>query len=153
MQFGPQAVSTSRLAAGSEMQEFASWAALPDTVTAYTGETLDVIDPEGRAIAASFTPEWPNSNVYFGTVYGVGDDNPADPYDLTALQQRRALVAMLEQTSFFQVRFALSICCTTCAARRSKPSLPAATPAATVVRLAEALATRLHGCCAEDAIS
>ena len=51
--------------------------------------------------------------VNHGTVYGVGDDNPLDPYQLTQLQSMRSVMIMFEQMSSFQVRYAIGACCTT----------------------------------------
>ena len=49
----------------------------------------------------------------FAWLRQIGDDNPLHPYDLTRQQQTRAVMAMFELVSTFQVRYAIGACCTT----------------------------------------
>ena len=53
------------------------------------------------------------STVNFASVYGVGQDNPFDPVNLTPLQAARSIMAEFEYMSSFQVRYAITGCCTT----------------------------------------
>ena len=53
------------------------------------------------------------SKVNTATVYGVGMDNPSNPLSLTELQANRSLMVLFEDVSSFQVRYAISFCCTT----------------------------------------
>lgn len=50
------------------------------------------------------------SPILYATAYGTGHDNPMEPYAVTELQSRRSFIAMLEATSFLQVRYAIGAC-------------------------------------------
>ena len=47
--------------------------------------------------------DW-KGKIFSGTMYGVGEDNPANPLSLDELQKNRSLLVMFEDTSYFQVR-------------------------------------------------
>ena len=91
MQMGPQATSlempySTEIIAHDRWSEFLS------------GESL--------AVATSALPSSSNwrTAMYQGTVYGVGDDNPSNPYSLTQLQRRRSVIVMFEYLSSYQIR-------------------------------------------------
>ena len=77
---------------------------------------LNLLTPDARAIYSSVPGDWttsPASQINYASTYGVGNDNPADPTRLTDQQGQRAVLVMFEQTSVFQVRYAIWQCCTT----------------------------------------
>lgn len=77
-QFGPEVYYTRRAESGTELLESPTWAA--------TGLVLPQSFAEFSNIQTFTTP------VYSATVYGIGSDNPADPYHLTDLQKARSLI-------------------------------------------------------------
>ena len=105
MQLGPQAtlVQTASVNNGqrviSQVAVYNSWDAIDDFW----------IPSSARTVVESI-PDWPQSTIYHATQYGVGSDNPSDPTDLTNIQAARSVIAMFENTNFFQVRFALARC-------------------------------------------
>jgi hypothetical protein len=103
IQMGPQAVDVQTMNA-TELQTFNNWPELLGS------------DPRTTSFGGGVWPTWSGaaSRVYAGSTYGVGDDNPINPYlGLTPQQRNRALMAMLERATTFQVRFAIHSCCTT----------------------------------------
>ncbi len=99
MQIGPQATAV-LLPNVTEIRQ-RSRADLPSVVSA-----------AGVAALSGLGAQW-STSYYLASAYGVGGDNPADPYYLTALQERRSIMAMFDGISAFQVRFAIDGCCTT----------------------------------------
>ena len=61
----------------------------------------------------SFVSHFEQSPLYCGTAFGVGRDNPVDPYTLTELQQARAVVAEIRNASSFRVTYHIMDCCAT----------------------------------------
>jgi hypothetical protein len=118
IQMGPQAVDVQTMNA-TELQTFNNWPELLGS------------DPRTTSFGGGVWPTWSGaaSRVYAGSTYGVGDDNPINPYlGLTPQQRNRALMAMFERATTFQVRFAIHSCCTTGSARtRFQPTTPART--------------------------
>ena len=53
--------------------------------------------------AATCPPHDLYIQVYTGSVYGIGEDNPQLPEELTDMQRNRSLLVMFERTSYFQV--------------------------------------------------
>ena len=102
MQMGPQASNMMvRRATEIQREPYATWFSMQTAeVQADVATTMLARDP------------W-QSMVNFASVYGVGDDNPANPMDLTELQAHRSVMAEFEQMSSFQIRYALAGCCTT----------------------------------------
>jgi hypothetical protein len=102
MQMGPQAAHV-ELPSVTEIHTSTQWSDVPS------------LSAGARGIIATTMPganTW-GTAVHHGTVFGVGDDNPFDPYDLTAQQARRSVMAMFERVSSFQVRYAIGACCNT----------------------------------------
>jgi len=93
MQMGPQATAL-ELPAITEIRQYARWSDVPE------------LDAGARAIVNTMPDagSW-GMIVNHGTVYGVGDDNPLDPYQLTALQAGRSIMVMFEHINTFQVRY------------------------------------------------
>lgn len=71
------------------------------------------LDASALAIAQTMPAGNWGDPVYHGTVYGVGLDNPFEPYSVTELQASRSVLVMFEDVSDFQVRYAIGACCTT----------------------------------------
>jgi hypothetical protein len=99
MQVGPQA-STVSIPAVTDMLE-RSESAFEQSLS-----------PEALFFIQNMPEPW-STHTYAATIYGVGNDNPADPYALTELQQRRSVMVTFESLSSFQVRYAIHGCCTT----------------------------------------
>ena len=93
IQMGPQA---------ADVQTMPTTELRTDTWQALLGS-----DPRDARFGNYDWEEWsgPASLVYAATTYGVGEDNPINPYaGLTQQQRNRALMVMLEETTTFQVR-------------------------------------------------
>jgi hypothetical protein len=114
MQMGPQAAHV-ELPSVTEIHTSAQWSDVPS------------LSAGARGIIATTMPganTW-GTAVHHATVFGVGDDNPFDPYDLTAQQAQRSIMAMFERVSTFQVRYAIGSCCTTVRSPpQIKPKIP-----------------------------
>ena len=88
MQIGPEA--RQRIVTDvTEIVTFSSWQAFADT----TGGTL----PSALAYDDWSTP------IGVASTYGVGKDNPIDPYTLTMQQEQRAIMALFEGVSTLRV--------------------------------------------------
>ena len=74
----------------------------------WTGTPTELVafDPQGSDDLLA-------SPLYCATVFGIGDDNPTDPYMLTELQKSRSFIVLLTNTSNFQVQYHLYGCCST----------------------------------------
>merc|ERR1719313_13564 len=106
MQMGPQASYLELQGRSSEIQQYDSWTSIPQL----TQQARDII----ATMPAS--ADWGTTGamvINHGTRYGVGDDNPFDPYTLTELQASRSIMVMFEHVNTFQVRYAIGACCTT----------------------------------------
>ena len=64
-------------------------------------------------LATSAADVFANETSYCASVYGVGNDNPIDPGNLTALEVRRAILVQMINASDLHVRFAIHVCCGT----------------------------------------
>ena len=98
MQVGPEASNT-YTATPSEIRQFGTWQAF--------------LQPSAYATFSANSPQNWVTPVNVASTYGTGRDNPADPYDLTSVQAARSVMAEFVSVSTFQVRFAISACCTT----------------------------------------
>lgn len=67
--------------------------------------------PTATTGSASTEDGW--SGPFTASEYGVGGDNPVDANDLTPLQARRTLVAIVERATHVQIRLRITGCCTT----------------------------------------
>ena len=48
-----------------------------------------------------------NTRTFCGTTYGVGKDNPVNPYSLTDQQKARSIMVEIVNKSSFQVRYSI----------------------------------------------
>ena len=89
---------------------------------AFRGATADVLRrgglllhtlraPQAAALARSLPGDW-GTPVVVASALGRGRDNPTDPYNLTATQMRRSVLALFEGVSF-QLRYMVAECCGT----------------------------------------
>jgi hypothetical protein len=88
------------------LQNHTSWAEL---IPNFSQAGLDRLGPNA---ASALSVEWPGADIYSARTDGVAQ-NPSSAFALTCQQEARALMAMFEQVSCFQVRYAISACCTT----------------------------------------
>jgi len=118
MQMGPEAARLD-LATATEIRQSADW--------------NSQLTAEGQAIASGMVGSW-TGVVNRASIYGIGEDNPVHPFDLTELQLARSVMVMFEQLSTFHVRYGINKCCTTgrnflfggCAPRRRLMNNPQA---------------------------
>ena len=100
MQMDPAATSLMR-ALPSEIVQYASWADFlsADALASFESRFANI-------------DQWPTP-INTATTNGIGNDNPANPSDLTAQQRARMATVQLDGISSFKVRYAISACCTT----------------------------------------
>ena len=68
-----------------------------------------VLSPEARAVvlnASDVYTDW-GTVVNYATTYGIGQDNPTDPNDMTAQQSARSVMLTFDTVSSFDVRYFL----------------------------------------------
>lgn len=110
MQFGPQAVVT-RTYTPTELKNFSTWEELlgPMVFNHFMTEatTPGTWQNQNQQVVIPWAP-----TVYQASTYGVGADNPYAETDLTVQQASRAVVVLVQNAQYFQVRYAIS-CCTT----------------------------------------
>ena len=99
LQMGPQS-SAVEVPTVTELVRHSSWSQIG-------------LSPQALAIANSMPSGSWNDPIYHGTHFGVGLDNPFEPYQVSDLQARRSVLVMFEEVHHFQVRYAISACCTT----------------------------------------
>ena len=69
--------------------------------------------PSAYASFMAKNPEAWTAVINTATTYGIGNDNPASPYELTPQQAARSVMVEFVDVSSFQVRYAIGACCTT----------------------------------------
>ena len=120
MQIDPQAVQFT-LTSESELVQYEAWpvehggfvnsSALIKWYQSWTGESVEnvteVVNGVSERLGSWATP------IMVASAYGVGQDNPFDTYSLTQQQAHRSIMVRFENVSSFEVRFAISECCTT----------------------------------------
>jgi hypothetical protein len=104
MQIDPQAAYVER----AHVTEIRQHSSFFDVIANVSVESLQRLGPNA---ATMISQQWAGSSVWSATTYGVGDDNPFSAFSLTQQQAARAVMAMFEQVSTFDVRYAISACC------------------------------------------
>jgi hypothetical protein len=91
----------------TEVSQHGEWS---EVINTFGTAALDTLGPNAASILSQ---PWSASTIFSAATVGSSADNPTSPYGMTYQQQARTVMVMFEQVSCFQVRYAITACCTT----------------------------------------